>query len=195
MYQTMPLSTWLQAKLAAARTLVGLDLSVARMALAPFRDPFQGFESIRAYQFFFLVPSLGLLLIPLLSIRTRGNKQTISLPRRLVLRDLALAAILTLLLHFSVMMAPHFLHHYPYFLPLSLHLLAIMIIMTNDSKILRMVAFANYLFFVLFWIVLTLARVSLLSLGGITCALVLLTGATLIVGRWALGRETNATLR
>lgn len=184
MYQTMPLITWLQAKLAAAKTLLGLDLSIARMALAPFRDPFQGLESIRAYQFFFLAPSLGLLLLPLLSFASRGNKQTISLPGRLMIRDLALAALLTLLLHFFVMMAPHLLHHYPYFLPLSLSLLAILAIMRSNSRILRALAFANYALFVFFWIVLILTRTSVLSLGGIACALVLLTLASAVIGRW-----------
>ena len=195
MYQTMPLSTWLRAKVAAAKTLLGLDLSIARMTLAPFTDPFQGFESIRAYQFFFLAPSLGLLLLPLLSFAARWNKQTISLSRRLVIRDLALASTLTLLLHFSVMMAPHLLHHYPYFLPLSLSLLAIMAIMMDDSKIFGTLAFANYLLFVFFWIVLILARTSVLSMGGIACALLLLILATLLVGRWACARpERNPSV-
>jgi len=196
MYQTMPFSTWLQAKAAAAKTLLGLDLSIARMTLAPFRDPFQGFESIRAYQFFFLAPSLGLLLIPLLSfLWKRKNKQALPLPKRLIVRDLFLAATLTLVLHFTVMMAPHLLHHYPYFLPLSLHLLAVMAITTRDSNILRALAFANYLFFILFWIILILARTPVLSVGGIACALLLLAFATVIVGKWALGREPAAALR
>ena len=127
MYQKMPFSTWLQAKLIAATTLLGLDLSVPPLALGT--DPFLGFESIRAYQFFFLAPSLGLLLIPLFwFLRIRRNKQALPL-----LRNLALAATLTLLLQFTVMMAPHLLHHYPYFLPLSLHLLAVIAITTRDS--------------------------------------------------------------
>ena len=196
MYQTMPFSTWLQAKLVAAKTLLGLDLSIARMTLAPFKDPFQGVESIRAFQFFFLAPSLGLLLIPLFSfLWKRHNNQALPFPKRLVVRDLALAATLTLLLHFTIMMAPHLLHHYPYFLPLALHLLAVVAITTRDSNILRALAFANYLLFILIWVVLILAGTSVLSMGGIACALFLLALATVVVGRWAVGREPGAALQ
>jgi len=47
-----------QAKLVALKTLAGFDLSIPRMALGPFKDPFATFESVRAYQFFFLLPSV-----------------------------------------------------------------------------------------------------------------------------------------
>ena len=188
MYQKMPFSTWLQAKLIAATTLLGLDLSVPPLALGT--DPFLGFESIRAYQFFFLAPSLGLLLIPLFwFLRIRRNKQALPL-----LRNLALATTLTLLLQFTVMMAPHLLHHYPYFLPLSLHLLAVIAITTRDGKILRALGCANYLFFVLVWIILILAKTPVLSVGGLACALILLALATFVVGKWALARRVHGTI-
>jgi hypothetical protein len=191
MYQKMPLSTWLHTKLIAAKTLLGLDLSIPPMALG--RDPFLGFESIRAYQFFFLAPSLGLLLIPLFwFVWIRRNKQALPLPKRLVLRDLALATTLTLLLQFTIMMAPHLLHHYPYFLPLSLHVLAIIIITMRDRKILRALACINYLLFVLFWIILILARAPVLSMGGLVCALILLALASVVVGRWAFRQPRAA---
>lgn len=196
MYQTMPFATWLGAKLAAAKTLLGLDLSFARSALAPFEDPFLGFESIRAYQFFFLVPSLGLLLIPLFwLLRIRRSAQGLLLPKRPVVRGLALAATLTLLLQFSVMMAPHLLHHYPYFLPLGLHLLAVIAIMTRETKTLRVLGCASYLLFVLVWIILILAKTPVLSIGGLVCALILLASASLVVGKWAWGRQLGVTLR
>jgi hypothetical protein len=196
MYQGMPFATWLGTKLAAAKTLLGLDLSFARSALAPFEDPFLGFESIRAYQFFFLAPSLGLLLIPLFwLLRMRRSAQGLLLPRRLVVGGLALAATLTLSLQFTIMMAPHVLHHYPYFLPLSLHLLAAIAIMTHDSKILRMLACANYLLFILLWIVFIMARTPVFSMGGLICALILLGVATLFVGKWAFSHVHAATLQ
>jgi hypothetical protein len=173
-----------------------LDLSFARSALAPFEDPFLGFESIRAYQFFFLAPSLGLLLIPLFwLLRMRRSAQGLLLPRRLVVGGLALAATLTLSLQFTIMMAPHVLHHYPYFLPLSLHLLAAIAIMTHDSKILRMLACANYLLFILLWIVFIMARTPVFSMGGLICALILLGVATLFVGKWAFSHVHAATLQ
>lgn len=188
MYQQMPWSTWLQAKWIAAKTLVGLDLSIPPMALG--RDPFLSFESIRAYQFFFLAPSLGLLLIPLFWYgRIRRNRRDLPNLKRLVLKDLALATALTLLLQFTVMMAPHLLHHYPYFLPLSLHVLAIIAITTRDGKLLRILGCLNYLLFVLLWIILILARTPVLSMGGLVCALILLALATVVVGKWAFGRE------
>lgn len=196
MYQGMPFATWLGTKLTAAKTLLGLDLSFARSALAAFEDPFLGFESVRAYQFFFLAPSLGLLLIPLfwlLRIRRRGQGQL--LPNRPVVRGLALAATLTLLLQFSVMMAPHLLHHYPYFLPLGLHLLAVIAIMTHEAKLVRVLGCASYLFFVLVWIILILARTPVLSIGGLICALILVASATLVVGKWAVGRKPGVVFR
>jgi 4-amino-4-deoxy-L-arabinose transferase-like glycosyltransferase len=196
MYQGMPFATWLGAKLAAAKTLLGLDLSFPRMAFGTFGDLFRGFESIRAYQFFFLVPSLGLLLIPLFwLVRIRRCKQASALPRRLIVRDLALAATLTLLFQFVVMMAPHALHHYPYFLPFGLHLLAVIAIMTRETKILRVLGCASYLLFVLVWIILILARTPVLSIGGLVCALILLASATLVVGKWALRQQPGVALR
>lgn len=196
MYQAMPFSTWLQTKLTATKTLLGLDLSFPRASLGRFEDPFLGFKSIRAYQFFFLVPSLGLLLIPLFwFLRIRRKEQASALPMRLVVGNLALAATLTLLLQFTAMMAPHVVHHYPYFLPLSLHLLAVIAIMMCDTKILRALALANYLFFVLVWIILILVRTPVLSTGGLVCALMLLALATVVVGKWTLGRQPGAAIR
>jgi hypothetical protein len=194
MYGNMPLSTWLQAKLAALKTLAGFDLSIARMALAPFKDPFLGFESVRAYQFFFLVPSLGLLLIPLAWILLRRRSMNAADPGRwLFIRHFAAAVVLTFLLQFAVMMAPHLLHHYPYFVPLGLHLLAVLVILASNSRLLRIVACANYILFVFYWIVLILARNPVESMGGIVCALVLLTGATFVIARWSLGRSPIAS--
>jgi len=76
------------------------------MALGPFKDPFATFESVRAYQFFFLLPSLGLLLIPLAWIVLRRRAMKTADPARwLFISQLACAAILTLLLQLAVMMA------------------------------------------------------------------------------------------
>jgi hypothetical protein len=88
-------------------------------------------------------------------------------------------------------MAPHLLHHYPYFLPLSLHVLAVIAIMRSETKILRALGCASYLLFVLVWIILILARTPVLSIGGLVCALILLASATLVVGKWALGRQPH----
>ena len=190
MYWHMPFSTWLQAKLVALKMLAGFDLSIARMALGPFKDPFLGVESVRAYQFFFLVPSVGLLLIPLAWILLRRRTLKAADPGRwLFIRQLTGAVILTFLLQFAVMMAPHLLHHYPYFLPLGLHLLAVVVIITSNSRALRVVACANYVLFVFYWIVLILAKSQIQSMGGVVCSLALLGVATFVLGRWALGRD------
>src|SRR5438270_2389376 len=181
MYGSMPFSTWLQAKLVALKTLAGFDLSIARMALGPFKDPFQGFESIRAYQFLFHVPSLGLLLIPLAWVLLTPLRLNARGPARwLFIRQLACAVTLTLLLQFAVMMAPHLLHHYPYFLPLGLHLFAILVILASNSRVLRLVACANYLLFVFYWIVLILSKTPVQTMGGIVCSLALLVAATFL---------------
>lgn len=188
MYQTMPFSTWLEAKLTAAKTLLGLDFSFPRMAFGVLEDPSLGFGSIRVYQFFFLVPSVGLLLVPLFWFLKVHRGILASAPQtRLIVRDLALAATVTLLLQFIIMMAPHVLHHYPYFLPLSLHLLAVIAIMTSHTKILRMLACASYFFFVLVWIILIVSRTTVFSMGGLVCALILLALATFVIGKWAFG--------
>ena len=105
------------------------------------------------------------------------------------MKRLSMAVIVTLLLQFAVMMAPHLLHHYPYFLPLGLHLIAILVIIASNSRVLRLVACANYLLFVFCWIVLILAKTPVQSIGGIVCSLALLAAATFLLGRWALGRD------
>jgi hypothetical protein len=185
MYRTMPFSAWLHAKLVALQTLAGWDTSIAQMSLALFKDPFAGLESVRAYQFFFLLPSLGLLLIPLGWLLLRPKPEKTFAPKGLV-KSLAVAAVATFLLHFLVMMAPHVLHHYPYFLPLALHLLAVTAIMTRQSKLLRVIACLNYLAFLFYWIALILIRTPVRSIGGILCSLALVTVATIFIGRWAL---------
>jgi hypothetical protein len=190
MYLHMPFSTWLEAKLIALKTLAGFDLSIARLALGPFKDPFLGFESVRAYQFFFLAPSLGLLLIPLAWVLLRRRAVKVADPQRwLFIRQLSWAVILTFLLQLTVMMAPHLLHHYPYFLPLGLHFLAVVTIIASNSSVLRLVACVNYFLFVVFWIILILAKSPVQSMGGIVCSLALLTVATFVLGRWGLRRD------
>jgi hypothetical protein len=193
MYWVMPFSDWLRSKLVALQTLAGWDSSIAQMALAPFREPFTGFAGIRGYQFFFLLPSLGLLLIPLASLALSSRYKE-GPPNRLLVRGLALAAAATFALQFFIMMAPHVLHHYPYFLPLTLHLLAVIAIMTRPSRVLRVIASANYLLFIVCWIVLILARTPVRSPGGIAVALILLAVATVVVGKWALANNTDNEL-
>jgi hypothetical protein len=194
MYGSMPFSAWLQAKFVALKTLAGFDLSIPRMALGPFKDPFLGFESVRAYQFFFLAPSLGLLLIPLAWIVLSRRALKAADPARwLFIRRLACAVILTFLLQFAVMMAPHLLHHYPYLLPLGLHLLAVVVIMGGNSRVLRAVAGANYILFVLYWIIFIVAKSPVQSMGGIVCSLLLLAAATFVIGKWAFGRALSVS--
>jgi hypothetical protein len=185
MYRALPFSDWMRAKRLALETLAGSDTSIAQMSLATFREPFAGFESIRAYQFFFLLPSLGLLLVPLawLLLGPRGERGE---PGARLVRGLAWSAVATFVLQFLIMMAPHLLHHYPYFLPLALHLLAVIAIVTRPSRILRLIACANYLLFVFCWIALILFRTPVRSPGGIILSLLLLTAASAIVGSWAL---------
>ena len=65
MYRTMPFSIWLQAKVLGAKTLLGFNLKFARMALD--RDPVLDFQTVRAFQFFFLP------FCPLLDRSNRGK--------------------------------------------------------------------------------------------------------------------------
>jgi hypothetical protein len=44
-------------------------------------------------------------------------------------------------------MAPHFLYHYPYFVVLALHVIAIVTVMKLSNSILRLAALLNYLLF------------------------------------------------
>jgi hypothetical protein len=46
-----------------------------------------------------------------------------------------------------IMMAPHFLYDWPYFVVLALHVIAIVTVIKLSNSILRIVALLNYLLF------------------------------------------------
>lgn len=181
-YQSLTPGRWLDAKLTALKTLCGLELAQARGLIGRGDDPFSGLRAIRGYQFFFLLPALGLLTIPLFAV---------FLPRRddpapgetsgRTMRLLVWALVVTLVLQFTVMLAPHFLHHYPYFLALGLHVLAVSVVLRRPSRLFQVVALTNYALFIFCWIFLTARTSPLGSIAGLTCWMVMLAAASSLI--------------
>lgn len=81
------------------------------------------------------------------------------------------------------MMAPHLLHHYPYFIPVALQLLAVAAVLTSQSRFLQWLALLNFALFLVFWILLIIMSAPIRSAGALVLALLLLTyGSWRIVG-------------
>jgi hypothetical protein len=78
------------------------------------------------------------------------------------------------------MMNPHLLHHYPYYVPFSLHLLEVFgIVMLRASAPVRWAAALNYTAFVFFWIALRTAKTSISSILALLASLGLILLATI----------------
>lgn len=184
-YRHISFQGWWQTKAAATRMLTGMEPGIPRFGLQLFRDPFERFDRIRAYQCFFLLPSVGLLLIPLAGlffpVSTRRHHSRTDL---LLHRLLAAAGFIALGLQFLVMQATHFLHHYPYFIPLSFHIAAVAAVALTHNALFRAVAFINFLLFLFYWVAAIIARTPLLTTGGLLAACALLFCATIVVTRW-----------
>ena len=181
-YRSMTVKGWLAVKVAAVKTLAGGNREQVRQDIGQSPDYFHGIKAVRGYQFLFLIPALGFLIIPLiaLALPSRGRRR-LSIWKEPLLAQSALASVISLVAQLVVMMAPHLLHHYPYFVPLSLQLLAVIAILLIRSRILRIAAALNYIVFVVFWVVLIAARMPIASTGALWSALVLLAGASFVV--------------
>jgi hypothetical protein len=172
-YGAISTRDWLHSKGVAVQTLLGLERRDARNALGIFRNPFTGFSAVRAYQVFCLLPCLGVLglaIVPLYVAIVRRSR-VISGGNNWI-RDLGIACFLGFIFHFLLMMSPHLLHHYPYFVLLALHLLAAAsILIFNASRLMKCIALCNYGLFTLFWVVLPTVSVLTDNIAGLVLAL------------------------
>jgi hypothetical protein len=91
------------------------------------------------------------------------------------------------------MMSPHLLHHYPYYVPFSLHLLAVVgIVMLRASAPVRWAAALNYTAFVFFWIALPIATMSISSILALLASLALILLATITLFKLLLKNASRA---
>jgi hypothetical protein len=189
LYRSMSLSTWFQKKLADLATLGGFDITAA--PVDPADNIFGSFDSIRAYQLFFLVPCLGALLIPLIWLLLKRNRlKEAEGPQRGVLWGLVWSSVLCFVGQFFVMMAPHFVYHYPYFVIFAWHVVAVVAVVKLRVFLLQLAALLNYLAFVIYWIVLVTIKVPVATVLGLMCAY-----AILLVGSVIVLRELFAGIR
>jgi hypothetical protein len=181
-YRAMSFSQWFNLKLAALSTLSGWRHDDARELLRQFGDPLAGLGAIRAYQFFFLLPTVGLLFVPLIWLLVAyARKQVTTFGTQVVIGDLTKACLLTVFLQILIMMPSHLLPTYPYFVPLTLQLLAVIGIIASGSFILRMIGFLNYLLFIVFWIISAVITTPVASFGALLCALGLIGLASFLI--------------
>ncbi len=192
-YHTLTLKQWLIAKGVGLKTLSGFHHDDVYHALGIVTYLSSKFQAVRALQFFYMLPSLGLLLIPLVALLDALGRERIKGEIRRLIVGLGIAAIVSFVLQFLVMMSPHLLLTYPYYVPFSLHLLAVVgIVMSRASAIVRWAAALNYSAFVFFWIALPIARTSVSSILALLTSLGLILLATILLFRLLLKNASRA---
>lgn len=181
LYRSMSLSIWLHRKLADLATLGGFELKDVPSGLG---DLFSSFDRIRAYQLFFLVPCLGALLIPLIWLLLKRDKlKEVEGPQQGVLWGLVWSSVLCFAGQFLIMMAPHFVYHYPYFVIFAWHVVAVIAVVKLRVLLLQLAALLNYLGFVIYWIVLVTIKVPAATVLGLIGAYAILLAGSVIVLR------------
>jgi len=148
-YRTLTFKQWLTSKSLGLATLGGFYNGDVYKALG--HNPLgivtnlsSALQAVRALQFFYMLPSLGLLLIPLAALLHALGRERIKGDIRRFMVGLCLAAIVSFVPQFLVMMSPHLLHHYPYYVPFSLHLLAVIgIVMLRRAELHRLRVFLD----------------------------------------------------
>jgi len=192
-YHTLTLKQWLISKGIGLETLSGFYHDDVYHALGIVRFPSSILKTVRALQFFYMLPSLGLLLIPLAALLHALGQERIKGDTRRFIVGLGLAAIVSFALQSSIMMSPHLLHHYPYYVPFALHLLAVVgIVMLRASAPVRWAAALNYTAFVFFWIALPTATTSISSILALLASLALILLATIILFKLLLKNASSS---
>jgi len=197
-YGTLTPRQWLTSKGLGLATLMGFyhgDLYKAGIQnpLGVVTNLSSALQAVRAFQFFYMLPSFGLLLIPLIALVYTLGRGRIKGYVRTFIVGLVIAAIISFGLQFLVMMSPHLLHHYPYYVPFSLELLAVIgIVMLRTSAPVRWAAALNYCVFVFFWIVLPTTKSSISSILALLAGLGLTLLATVIFFKLLLEEPLNA---
>ena len=82
---------------------------------------------------------------------------------------------------FLVMMAPHFVYHYPYFVIFAWHVVAVVAVVKLRVLLLQLAVLLNYLAFIIYWIVLVTIKVPVGTVLGLTCAYALLLAGSVFV--------------
>lgn len=189
LYRSMSLSTWFQKKLFDLSTLGGFELKDVPGGLSA--NLFASFDSIRAFQLFFLVPCLGALLVPLIWLLLKRNKlKEAEDSQNGVLWGLVWSSAVCFVVQFLVMMAPHFVYHYPYFVILAWHVIAVVAVVKLRVLLLQLAALLNYLGFIIVWIVLVTIKVPVATILGLMCAYAILLAGSVIVVRELLAAIT-----
>lgn len=179
LYRSMSLSTWFERKLNHLATLGGFELKAV-----PADNIFASFDSLRAYQLFFLVPCLGTLLIPLIWLLLRRNSlKEAEGPEKGVLWGLVWSSVVCFAGQFFVMMSPHFVYHYPYFVIFAWHVVAVVAVVKLRVLLLQVAALLNYLAFLIYWIVLVTIKVPVGTVLGLMCAYAILLAGCMFVLR------------
>jgi len=180
LYRSMPVATWFHKKFVVdLATLAGFELKGV-----PGYNLFASFDSLRAYQLFFLVPCLGALLVPLIWLLfKRHSLKEAEGGQPGVLWGLIWTSVLCFTGQFFVMMAPHFVYHYPYFVIFAWHVVAVIALVKLRVRLLQLAALLNYLAFVLYWIVLVTIKVPIATVVGLVCAYAILLPGCVIVLR------------
>jgi uncharacterized membrane protein len=114
-YRTLTLKQWLVSKGLGLETLGGFYHDDVYHALGIVTFLSNKLQAVRACQFFYMLPSLGLLLIPLAALLYALGRERIKGDIRRFIVGLGIAAIVSFVLQFLVMMSPHWLQHYPYY--------------------------------------------------------------------------------
>ena len=192
-YHALTPKQWLTSKGLGLATLGGFYHGDMRNPLGIVTNLLSKLQAVRALEFFYMLPSLGLLLIPLAALLYALGRDRIKGDIRRFIVGLGLAAIVSFVLQFLVMMCPHVLFTYPYYVPFSLHLLAAVgIIMLRASASVRWAAALNYTAFLFFWIALPIATMSISSILALLASLALILLATLIVFKLLLKNASRA---
>ena len=140
-----------------------------------------------------MLPSLGLLLIPLAALLRALRQGRIKGDMRKLIAGLGIAAIVSFVLQFLVMMSPHLILTYPYYVPFSLELLAVIgIVMLRASAPVRWAAALNYTAFLFFWIALPIATMSISSILALLASLALILLATITLFKLLLKNASRA---
>jgi hypothetical protein len=192
-YRMLTLKQWLISKGLGLAALGGIYHGDLHNPLGIVTNLWSTLQAVRALQFFYMLPSLGLLLIPLAALLQALGGERIKGDIRRFIVGLGIAAIVSFVLQFLAMMSPHLLSHYPYYVPFSLHLLAVVgIVMLRASAPVRWAAVLNYSAFVFFWIALPTAKTSTSSILALLASLGLILFATIIVFKLLLKNASHA---
>jgi hypothetical protein len=192
-YRTLTLKQWLISKGLGLETLSGFYHDDVYHALGIVTYLSSKLQAVRAFQFFYMLPSLGLLLIPLAALLHALGRERIKGDIRRFIIGLGIAAMVSFALQFSIMMCPHFLPTYPYYVPFALHLLAVVgIVMLRASAPVRWPAALSYTAFLFFWIALPTATTSISSILALLASLGLILLATIILFKLLLKNASRA---